>query len=326
MRDTDYAYAVAYTRTFENRMLQKSDYESLLAAHSFEEALHYLLDKGYGGKLDLGHDLSLEAVLRSESTYAWGEVRGACPKNAPIDILLYQNDFHNLKAAIKSVFSGTAFGSLALEPCSVPPDEVYRAVAEGKPEFLPEIFVKPAAEARHTLAVTGDGQLAEIVLDKALFSAICEVANRSKSVFLAGWVDLNIAIMDMKIALRGAHGGKHRDFLLGSMLECKRIDVRSLSDAAVLGAADVIGVFAHSGFEGAAAAARESTAAFDRWCDNELIRYVRPVRHRIFGFEPILGFLVGKQVELQEVRIILSGLKNGIPSDAIRERLRDTYV
>jgi len=326
MKETEYAYAVAYTHTLENRMLKKAAYEVLLNASSFEEALRVLSDKGYGGNAKTEQSPNAETLLKEELAYAWNEVRNACPKDAPFEILLYQNDFHNLKAILKAVFSGTGYKDLILEPYTISPDVIYSAVAEGKPESLTGIFKNPATEAYHILACEGDGQLAEIRLDKALFSAVSEAANQTKNGFLINWVDLNIAVMDMKIALRGAYSDKSKDFLRDSMLESKRINADCLADAAVKDVSAMLQIFTRSGFEEAAKAAKESAGAFDKWCDNELIRYLQSARYKTFGFEPILGFLIGKQFELQTVRIILFGLKNGIPAEELRERMRETYV
>lgn len=325
MKEADYAYASAYTRTLENKMLKKSDFEVLLCASSPEEALRLLSDRGYGhGRTAQGPDT--DALLKEELLYVWAEVKDACPKDAPIHILLYQNDFHNLKAILKSVFSGTAYESLMMEPCTIPPDEIHRAVTEGNIESLPELLREPAAKAYEILARDNDGQLAEIVLDKALFSAMHRAADSSKNQFLMDWVDLNIALMNMKIALRGAYSGKSRQFLRDAMLECRQIDANALADASAQDVPCVLEVFRQSGFEEAAGAARESLSAFEKWCDNRLIRFLQPARYKTFGFEPVLGFLVGKQYELQAVRMILSGIRSGISAGALRERLRDLYV
>ena len=280
MKDTDFIYASAYTRTLENKMLGRADYEALLNVPSCEYALRYLSDKGYrGGKEELA--------------YAWNEVKDACPKGAPLHVLLYQNDFHNLKTILKTVFSGdsAAYTPLMLEPYTISPEEIYRAVTEGKLEGLPAPFQEPALEAYQILARDNDGQAAEIVLDKALFSAMGEAALQSENDFLIGWVDLNIMLINTKTALRGG------------------------AQSAMLGDGKI-----------APGAPKASITALELWCDNQLISYLRQARCITFGFAPVFGFLVGKQFEAQAVRMILSGLRHGVPAEALRERMRDLYV
>ena len=50
MNQTDYAYGVAYIRAIENKLLDKSDMESLILSKTPEEAMRILADKGYGSE------------------------------------------------------------------------------------------------------------------------------------------------------------------------------------------------------------------------------------------------------------------------------------
>jgi V/A-type H+-transporting ATPase subunit C len=347
--ETEYAFAVSYTHTLENRMLKKSDFDALLNASSFEAALRYLSDRGYGGS-KAGQIPDAESMLNEDQRLTWSELQNVCPKGAPVTILLYQNDFHNLKAVLKAFFSGAAYMPLMLEPSTVDPETIHRAIAEGKPESLPNMMQKPGLESYRALARDGDGQVAEIILDKAYFIVLKEAAALEKSVFLDGWADLNITFMNMKVALRGVLGGKSRAFLEDCMLDnrgspseggstlqkvepavpgsaaSRQINLVNLMDAVAKDLSAVLQVFTQCGYEQAAKAARVSPNAFDQHCDNELIRYVQSARHKAFGFEPIFGYWIGKQYEWQAVRIILSGLRGGVPPGALRGRLRDMYV
>ncbi|MCL2013459.1 MAG: V-type ATPase subunit [Oscillospiraceae bacterium] len=327
MKETAYAYAVAYTRALENRMLQRADLEAMLALPSEKDALKYLADKGYGNsgsKTAAG----AEEMMKNELEYTWSEVQNACPEGAPIDILLYQNDFHNLKTILKSIFDGSVSGyeSLLLGPYITDPAFIYESITTGKTDDFPPLLRDAAKRAYDILASTNDGQLAEIELDKAAFSAMAEVAANSREPFLIGWADLSIALLNMSIALRGAKAKKSKSFLTGAMLKCKNIDNSVLLNAAESGLTEVIAAFTQCGFEDAAKAAEESVSEFERWRDNKRLNYLKAARYKAFGFEPLLGFLVGKQTELQSVRIILSGLRGGIDAETLRGRLRDLYV
>ena len=325
MKETGFAYASAYMRTLENKMLSKADFEALLNAPSVEEAIRILSDKGYGNS-KRGQPADVEMLLTEELSYIWNEVKDACPKGAPIHILLYQNDFHNLKAILKATFSGVAYEPLMMEPNTISPSVIHRAITEGKIESLPKFIRESAEEAYQILVRDNDGQLAEIRLDIALHSDIYEAAKKSKNDFLIGWADLNIAIMNMKITLRGVQSGKDKAFLRNCMLECKRINIDELADAAAKDVSVVLQVFMKSGFAQAAETAQRSFSTFEKWCDNELMRYVRPTKQKLYGFETVFGFFIGKQFELQAVRIILAGLRGGIPAETLRERIRETYV
>ncbi len=47
---------------------------------------------------------------------------------------------------------------------------------------------------------------------------------------------------------------------------------------------------------------------------------------RPFGLEPLIGYLHAKDIEIRNIRMIMVGKINGLPIEAIRERLRDVYL
>ena len=71
---------------------------------------------------------------------------------------------------------------------------------------------------------------------------------------------------------------------------------------------------------------KESLSAFERWCDNLMIRRIRPQLHNAFGLGPLAAYILARENEIKSVRIVLSGKKNELPEESIRERVRETYV
>ena len=90
MKDTEYAYAVAYMKTLENKMLTKNDYEALITAQNFSQALKLITDKGYGKNVST--ELTIENILESELQKIWQEAEACLPEEAPLDILKYKNN------------------------------------------------------------------------------------------------------------------------------------------------------------------------------------------------------------------------------------------
>ena len=82
----------------------------------------------------------------------------------------------------------------------------------------------------------------------------------------------------------------------------------------------------NEGYEEAAEALKESASAFERWCDNRVIRAVRPQKYNSFSAGPLIAYVIARENEIKTVRIILTGRQNELPDDAIRERIREMYV
>lgn len=324
MKDTNYAYSVALVRTLENKMLTKSDIDMLLNAKSAQDAVRLLADKGYGGgEMNISN---WEQALARELENAWREVQAACPEGTPIDVLLYKNDFHNLKTILKANYSAQPWENLMLKPCTTAPQTIADCIKRAKPEDLPPLMREAAIEAYDVLTKTGDGQLLEVILDKAVFSAMAQSTKIYKNEFFTGYISLSCDIVNMKTAVRGARAGIDRRLCEYALVPHGKFDLQALTDAVEDGMDAVYEIMAQTGYESVVKAAQISVGELEKQCDNMLTDYIKSYKSKAFGFEPILGYLKGKETEIQAVRIIMSGHINNIGREAVAERLRELYV
>lgn len=67
-------------------------------------------------------------------------------------------------------------------------------------------------------------------------------------------------------------------------------------------------------------------SAFERWCDNKLIRSIRPQIHNPSSIGPLAAYILARENEIKSVRIILSGKLNHLSEESVRERVREMYV
>ena len=77
---------------------------------------------------------------------------------------------------------------------------------------------------------------------------------------------------------------------------------------------------------GTAAIAGGSLMGFEKACDDAVTATVAQAKRVPFGIEPVVGYLAAKEIEFTAVRVILTGRMAGLNGEAIRERLRETYV
>jgi len=320
VKDTEFAYAVAYIRTLENKMLTQQDLDALLLADSYASALHLLSEKGYRD----AEEKPLDVLLKNELERAWETAREVYPAEAPIDVLLYQNDFHNLKTILKANAANQSWQELVLSPSVCDPQLLADAIREKQFGDLPDFLQEPAEASYQILTEYFDGQLMEIAVDRFAYLAMKQRAKQEKNDFLIGWVERNILCANLEIALRASH--RTKEFLEGALIPCTLLDTDALLLSALEGRESVISKIADAGYPQGADAATESLGKFNQWCAHFLMDYLKIAKQSCFGFEPILAFLVAKQREIQSVRIILSGKFHEMDVKIIKERLRDLYV
>ena len=67
-------------------------------------------------------------------------------------------------------------------------------------------------------------------------------------------------------------------------------------------------------------------AVIEAGMDSCIIAYLRQTRQRAFGVEPLIGFMMAKEMEIKNLRIIYVGKANTLEEGLIKERLRETYA
>ena len=282
-----------------------------------------MTEKGWG---DPSSDRDMDAVLKREEEKTWEVIRDVAPDMSVFDVLSYPKLYHNLKAAIKEVCTETRNPGIFYDDCQIPGREMLQIVENREFSKLPRGMSRVAEEAFDTLLHTRDGQLCDIMIDKAALDAICEAGRRSGEPIIQDYADTTVAIADIKIAVRSQKTGKSVDFMRSAMAECAGLNIEQLIRAALAGADEIAQYLEGTSYAGGADALRESPSAFERWCDNRMIETLKPQKYETFSVGPLLGYLIARENEIKTVRIILTGKQNGFPDEAIRERIREMYV
>lgn len=307
MKDLELTYAVSYLKTLENKMLTDSDFENII--HSdYSGALKILRDKGYGKKdsTDLG-------ILEDEMKKIWRESENVLPDPSLLDILKCKNDFHNIKTILKAFISNMPWENLVLTPALIDPGEIYSAISKNNFSELPDFFKNVGEDAYRIITREHDGQKAEIYIDKMAFSYLKSLAKGN--FFLTEWVDKNIIYINILIAMRSFKNGSKST--KDAFLETDKINLLKLEQASING--DFKEIVSKIGYE--TEGEKIDISDFEKWCEKKKTEFFSQYKNQFFGIEPILAFILSKEEEIKKLRIILSCLKNNIPTEIIRERL-----
>lgn len=323
MNDLEYTYAVARIRALEASLLTDSIIEQLLACKDEEQCLQLLSEKGWGSR-DAGEDAS--AVLKREEEKTWEVIREVAPEMSVFDVMSYQKVYHNLKAAIKEVCTELKNENIFYEDCSIPGSEMLSIIENKEYGRLPDKMAAAAKEAYEVLLQTRDGQLCDVIVDRAALEAISEAGKRATDEIIRIYAESTVALANIKVAVRSQKTGKSLEFMKRAMAECDSVNVDQLAKAAAAGADSLRDYLAGTSYAEGAEALEESPSAFERWCDNRMIEVIKPQKYNAFSVGPLVAYLLARQNEIKTVRIILTGKQNDFPDAAIRERIREMYV
>ena len=323
MAKPDYIYAVARIRAKELLCFGSPAMEQLMACKTYEECLRMLNEKGWG---DGSAGQTPESLLDGERNKTWEQLRELVEDMSVFDVFLYANDYHNLKAAIKENYAPSHGADIYSSNGTIDPAVFRQAADEHDFSVLPAGMRDAAEEAMSVLRETGDGQLCDIIIDKAALNAILQAGKASGDPLLAFYAEHTVATANIKTAVRCQKTGKSLDFIRRALAECDTLDVSLLTQDSVESFDAIIAYLNTTEYSGAAEALTQSASAFERWCDNRLIEKIRPQKYETSTIGPLAAWLLARENEIKTVRILLSGKRNGLSDDAIRERLREMYV
>ena len=232
MGKTNYTYAVARIRVLETALFTSAVIEQLLACKTEEQCIQFLQEKGWG---DMNTSESAEAILNREQEKIWETIRELGVDMKVFDVLSYPNLFHNLKAAIKDACTEEHGKNLNIyyEDTSISPDEMLEIVKNKEFSRLPAFMAEAAREAYEVLLHTRDGQLCDVIVDKALLEAIYAAGKEAKDSIIKDYAESTVAIADIKIAVRSQKTAKTMDFMKRAMAECESLNVAQLAKAAI---------------------------------------------------------------------------------------------
>jgi V/A-type H+-transporting ATPase subunit C len=183
-----------------------------------------------------------------------------------------------------------------------------------------------AGKATEALLHAGSGQIADFLLDAGALAAIDSSGKASPSALMRQYARITVDGANARIALRAARMRLQRDALEIAIPPAGSLDRKAIIAAALTGPEAVLQALETTEYSGAAAEGQKSAGALERWFDDYLMEKLRPQRRVYEGFDPIAAYLIGREREIDAVRLILAALTNHIAGDRAQERLRALYV
>lgn len=322
-----YVYEVTRVHMQERGLLSAQDMEQLIAAENAKEFCKILTDKGWGAPELPANDP--EAIFAYEWNKTWALIAELLGDLSPFHTFCVANDYHNLKAAIKLAYSSNEDRDVStyfLPFGTIDADAIWKATEAFDFSSLPKGLAEAGREAYAALSQTRSGQACDVVIDRAALIAIDKAGEKSESRLLKRYAELTVDTANIKAAVRCCLMKKDLPFIKMVIAPVGTLDTDRLADAAAKDLEAIFDCLKGSAYAGAVGELKKSVPAFERWCDNQLIALIKPQKNNYFSLEPIAAFILGRENEIKMARLILSAKVNNLSDEALRERLRDTYV
>jgi V/A-type H+-transporting ATPase subunit C len=292
----------------ETDLLTHEEILKLTELRTVQDIMNVLALHGYGDGTELENPREFEGILSANLEATYKEVYSVISDESELNFLKYPNDYHNLKVLLKAEFLGTDGSGLLMDSGSIPKEEMAEMVR--KREFLGmTVEMRGAVEdAIEQFARSQDPQEIDIRLDRACYKDMYQAAEESGNDFLKGYVRMLIDTLNVNAFVRLKEVGKPAAFFKRVFLEGGDLDESGVEREA----SNVLTKVGPKGVE--------------KYLEDQRMDYVKGALYVPFGIEPIVGYLRAKEAEVKDLRMILTGKVSGMDGEAIKERLRETYV
>jgi len=131
-----------------------------------------------------------------------------------------------------------------------------------------------------------------------------------------------IDLTNIKTILRCQAIDKNPDHYL---LAGGRIDLDTLKEIKSKSAAEIISRLSYTPYIPFIEEGINDLSKLDKLIDDYILAQLKKAKYLASGLEPVIGFYLAKENEINTIRFILICKKNFVPSDKIKERVRAIY-
>lgn len=317
MRDTDYAYCVARVRAVESTLMKKDDFLKLLSFDKLEDAEKFLLEKHW---IDNYSD-DIRDYLAAQKHSLWNILSESVPDKNELEILCVLNDFFNIKVAVKCLVTGVSPENYLVMPTTFDLIAIKERLTDRDFIRLFSDRGETALKAYESAVKSENGQIAEIIIDRAAIDSMAHFAKNSNNKTLSRINSFFCDSANIKIAFRCALTGKDKTFIEEAIGKCCFLSRERLIEEALNGFDSLYNYLISTEYKDGAEAFKENGSAFEKWCDERIIEISSESKYTAFSFSPVCSYYYKKLTEIKNVGLILTGLKNGADMESIRERL-----
>ncbi|MCL1941630.1 MAG: V-type ATPase subunit, partial [Synergistaceae bacterium] len=332
---SDFLYLSSRLKALEAKNLSRDRYERMIGAKSPAEAYAVLAECEYGA--GTAPDGNTERLFEEELKKYYDLISRYSPDKSMVDFFLYFYDCHNLKSLIKAELAGTDEGKrfsndegkrLFIGIGAIPYETALASVRDRNFSRYMQNVAATAPEAIAGYAASRDPMLIDIDIDRAMYADLdlTVKASNLKTDFLRRYFARRADLVNIITAVRIFRLGYEKSLLSRALVPGGSLGHEFFTSKFEGGEEELFASLSATQYSELADIESAALYRLEKAADDILNSVTEGVRFTPFGAEPIIAFMIAKETEVRNARVILSGKAASLDPGIIRERLRTVYV
>lgn len=334
MLRSNYLYATGRVRVLENKLVTQEDLDRMIGAKNAQAAFRVFNDLDFTEELaDVYDENAFNEILDHDLSKTKKLIKQIVPDKELIEITHLSHDFHNLKLFFLSKFHEV---DLSDQESQLGNYDVAKLRDMVKNETRGDYTIPPAindvvTEAQKVFRSNYNPHKIDIYLDKKYYELILDIGKKMGNKFILEHIVHRIDLANVKTFIRAKNLKKPLEFIKNDLIEGGKINPRELINAYDQNIENAFPILT-SGFRDPKIqqAIKEFYNIDNFWklekaVEEHEMRFFRQTKYMSYGPEVVIAYSLVKRDSARNLRLIMSAKIAGLPSEEIRERIREIY-
>lgn len=324
-----YPYAAAAVKASENKIISYDRLLKIAESATANDSLRALLETSYGGS-DISDPRQFEELIQKELERTHKFIYSIAPDISILNVFLIRNDYHNIKVLLKLEAKNEPLREELLKNNgTVPKKTLIAAVSEKKYDNLTPQMAETLKELNRQLSLNDDISLIGLNLDSSYGLELSERLKKLKSPFVREYMNVYADYTNLLSLIRIRNMDQDLSALKKVLLPFGIMDIKTFLFAFDTPIDSLVTLFCRGIYEKRFSAAFDefrkngSLYAFEKSRDEFLLEIIRKYRNDYTSCALFLSYLISKEREAENIRVIMSGKLNGIDNATILSMLKE---
>jgi len=322
--DWRYAFQTARVRSLETHMLSRATLLEMANAESFESAADLLSAGEYalpqGGKTFA----EVEGVLQHRRSAVRGLFGELMIDEPIVELFKTRDDFANLRLALRRTLTDKPLGDDYNREGNVSPEIFPQVFEEENYDLFPDYMTEAVEQAIPAYYQNKDVRQIDYAIDKFQAGYNLQKASQLSSLFLLGLFRIQVDLTNIRTMLRLKFTeSEQRDvFLDGGFIELERLE--KAQDSGYESHGQLFFAFPYHRVVETGCSYLMSDNSFlkiEQQCEDFLTGFLKTTAQITAGPQPVIAYLLMKENEVRNIRLILTAKRNSLDTRLILARV-----
>ena len=342
------------TRIYENNLLSQNDLERLNDYDTVDEVINALSDSSYKESIQsLRRSEEYEKILDDELKKTYSLINEVSDNKSILQYFRERYNFHNLKVISREIVQDENYSKLYSDIGNIDLAYIKKMLSNedsvdlGFLESLDikgyepfnksvnpnDVYLDYAKDALNRFRETNNPKYIDMTLDKYYYEKLLEDAEQIGLDDLTKYTKERIDLINIKTLIRIKAQDASLDDLKDALIDGGYIELSKFDDFYAVDINQVVVKLSNENINKYIVNTIDSDKSMDenlldleKSIDDHQMDYSRKAKSMTYGPEVLMNYIISKETEIKNLRIILVSKLISLPREFTLEMLRETYA